>query len=311
MRRRASVLVVHLVFGLAFGLLFGCSASTEGKGSSTTLGPDAGASTDAGDGLGGDGGLGDAAFDVSDDAAVEPPTGPAAVYGHSATTLYKVDPEALDAIELGPFQAESGGSINDMTDIALDKDGVMYGVTFGALYRIDYAAKPPSCKRLATLGTQFNGLTMIPAGMLDPDEEVLVGVANDGGWWRVDVAAGASSATLTKLGSYGGGHVSSGDAVGIIGDAVYATTKLGGFGNDHVVTVDPKTGKVTKDLGTLPVSDLYGVGYWGGILYGFADNGRLYQVDLKTMSLKEVALKAKPSSWWGAGVTTKAPVVIK
>ncbi len=288
----------------------GCSAGTEDKGSGTRLTPDSGLSSDAGDGLGGDGGLSDAAFDVADDAAVEPPTGPAAVYGHSASTLYKVDPESLDAIELGAFKAESGGSITDMTDIALDKDGVMYGVTFGALYRIDYAAKPPSCKRLATLGTQFNGLTMIPAGMLDADEEVLVGVANDGGWWRVDVAAGAASATLTKLGSYGGGHVSSGDAVGIIGDAVYATTKLG-FGNDHVVTVDPKTGKVTKDLGTLPVSNLYGVGYWGGILYGFADNGRLYQVDLKTMSLKEVALKAKPSSWWGAGVTTKAPVVIK
>lgn len=306
MRRLSALAAVFVVLG--------CSAADDGKTTPATLGPDTGAS-DGGDGEGGGdtgGGLGgDAAFDVSDDAPIEPPAGPAAVYGHSSSTLYKVDPEALDAIELGPFQEDGGGSIGDMTDIALDKDGVMYGVTFSTLYRIDYAAKPPKCTRLASLGTQFNGLTMIPAGMLDETKEVLVGVANDGGWWRVDVASGATSATLTKLGSYGGGHSSSGDAVGIIGDAVYATTKLGGFGNDHVVVVDPKTGKVTKDLGTLAISNLYGVGYWGGVLYGFSSLGRLYQIDLKTMSVKEVALKTKASSWWGAGVTTKAPVVIK
>ena len=248
--------------------------------------------------------------DATDDTTGIAP-GKAAVYGHSSDTLYKLDPEALKVTEVGPFSDAAGGAISDMTDIALDKDGVMYGVTFEAVYRIEYKSGAPKCTRLASLGTMFNGLTFIPAGTLDPTKEILIGIANDGGWHRIDVPAGATSATVTKLGSYGGSLGSSGDSVGIIGDAVYSTVTGIGF-TDHVIVVDPKTGKMLKDVGDTGVTGLYGVGYWGGTMYGFASSGSLYSIDLKTGKATEIPITGKPSGgWWGAGVTTAAPITIK
>lgn len=287
-------------------LVFGCSAGGDKDGATPRDGG-GDASVPGGDG----GGLDpDGALDGPEE--VDPPKTEAAVYAHTASTLYRLDPEKLDIVEIGAFQTTGGSSPGDVTDIALDKDGVMYAITFDALYRVAYKPGPPKCTKLASLGQMFNGLTMIPAGMIDADREVLVGVANDGSWFRVDVKSGATSATLTRLGAYTGGHASSGDAVGIIGDAVYATTKVGLGGPDHVVRVNPKTGAVLADIGAVGVSNLYGVGYWGGVMYGFADDGALYKIDLKTASATAVPLAKKPAGgWWGAGVTTRAPTTIK
>jgi len=257
-------------------------------------------------GGGGDSGLnGDVASDTS--APQE-----AYVYAHSSDTLYRLDTKALSVTLIGAFQdAAGGGPITDVTDIALDKDGTMYGVTFSDLYRIDYKSGAVRCTHLATLSTSFNGLTFVPAGTIDPAAEVLVGIANDGGWWRVDVTGGSASAKLTQLGSYGGGIASSGDSVGIIGDAVYATVT--GLGvDDHVIVVDPTTGKMKTDLGGTGVSGLYGVGYWGGVMYGFASDGKLYSIDLKTAKTTNISITNAPATgWWGAGVTTSAPTSIK
>jgi hypothetical protein len=304
---------LRLLAVVPFVCLAACGASSDksGEGGGNLDGavnPDAGLTIDGGLDVRdpGDGGL---VADASEDTG-GPLPGKAAVYAHSASTLYKLDPETLKVTEIGPFADSKGGSIGDMTDIALDKDGVMFGVTFEAVYRIDYKAAP-KCTKLATLSTMFNGLTMVPAGTIDPAKEVLVGVSNDGGWHRIDVPAGATSATVTRLGSYGSSLGSSGDSVGIIGDAVYSTVTGLGF-SDHVITVDPKTGKMIKDVGDTGVTGLYGVGYWGGTMYGFASSGSLYSIDLKTGKATAIPLSGGPSDgWWGAGVTTAAPITIK
>ena len=298
-----------------FALLVACGASSDkdglGGGNLDGGSNDGGLKLDAAPGVdtggGGDGGL---LTDTADDTTGIAP-GKSAVYAHSSDTLYKLDPDTLKVTEIGPFSDTAGGSVSQMTDIALDKDGVMFGVTFTAVYRIEYKSGAPKCTMLASLGTMFNGLTFIPAGTLDPTREVLIGVANDGGWHRIDVPLGATKATVTKLGSYGGSLGSSGDSVGIIGDAVYSTVT--GIGStDHVVTVDPKTGRVIKDVGDTGVSGLWGVGYWGGTMYGFASSGSLYSIDLKTGRATEIPITGKPAGgWWGAGVTTAAPITIK
>lgn len=287
----------------------GDSSSTTDSGSSndtsdTSGGSDTSSTTDSGwtvdSGSTGDG--------VASDTKTDGGTLTASVYAHSPSTLYKMDPTTYAITKIGDFQiAGGGGPVSDMTDIALDKSGVMYGVTFSLLYRIDYKSGGAVCTQLATLSTSFNGLTFIPAGMIDPTTEVLIGNANDGGWWRIDVAAGSSSATLTKLGSYGGAIGSSGDSVAIIGDNAYATvTGLGT--DDHVILVDPKTGTMTKDLGGTGVNGLWGVGYWSGVMYGFASDGSLYSIDLKTAKATLIPGATKPTGgWWGAGVTTAAP----
>ena len=298
----------------------GTSAGDSTSGGDTSSGSDSGTpTTDSGTSSDSTVGTDTSDFDTfvppSDGSAfdVVPPDGSTfggAVYAHSASTLYRMDPSTFAVTSVGDFQiAGGGGAVTDMTDIALDKTGVMYGVTFSLLYRIEYkAGGAPQCTQLATLSTSFNGLTFVPAGMIDPTSEILVGAANDGGWWRIDVASGATSATLTRLGSYGGGTIgSSGDTVGIIGDQVYATvTGLGT--DDHVIVVDPKTGSMTKDLGGTGVSGLWGVGYWAGVMYGFSSDGSLYSIDLKTAAATLIPGATKPpGGWWGAGVTTAAP----
>jgi hypothetical protein len=238
----------------------------------------------------------------------------AAIYAHSSTTLYMLDPNTHVVTKIGDFVDAKGAALTEVTDIALDKAGTMYAVAgTGAtsdFYRIDYTKPKPIGTHLAKLSQTFNGLTFIPEGMIDASQEVLIGVASSGDWYRIDVAAGATNATLTKLGAYGGGYSSAGDAVGIIGDAVYATVNpptIGG--NNHVVIVDPKTGKVKKDLGDCGAGALYGVGYWGGTLYGFGSAGDLYSINLTTGKGTKLAITNGPAQWWGAGVRTSAPII--
>lgn len=235
------------------------------------------------------------------------------VYGHTRSRLYRVNPLTYTATDLGPFRtgATFTTNITDMTDIALDKNQEMWGVTFSKLYKIDYTSTPGTmrCTFLANLATSFNGLTFIPAGMgLDPVNETLIGIANNGGWWRVNLSA--SPVTLTLLGSYGGTYTSSGDGVGIIGDAVYATVNRTGSANVRVVKVNPANGAVVTDIGmtTIPTgTGLFGVGYWGGTMFGFAGNGRFYTINLTTAATTYISMPT--TEWWGAGVTTSAPVI--
>jgi hypothetical protein len=295
------------IFFFLGALVVGCGAGSDSNGGSSL---DGGTGNDGSSGLdiGGGGDTGGIGADVGGDTSVPQD---AYVYGHSSDTLYRLDTKALSVTMIGPFtDAAGGGPVTDVTDIALDKDGTMYGITFGDLYRIDYKSGV-RCTHLATLSTEFNGLTFVPAGTIDPTNEVLVGVALDGGWWRVDVTSGSASAKLTQLGSYGGGLGSSGDNVGIIGDAVYATVT--GLGvDDHVIVVDPATGAMKRDVGGTGVAGLWGVGYWGGVMYGFASDGRLYSIDLKTGKATNIPITNAPSGgWWGAGVTTSAPTSIK
>jgi hypothetical protein len=301
-RRPLPALILALLASL--GGASACSAAKDGDGGGTLH--DAGA-TDAPSfdlGVIDDGGL---VVDAADDGGT--PVGlETAIYAHSSTTLYKLDPLTRVVTKIGDFVDAKGAAVTQMTDLALDKVGTMYGVTFDALYRIDYAKPKPVCTKLATLSQEFNGLTFVPEGMIDAGKEVLIGVANSGDWYRVDVAAGATSATLTKLGAYGGSYQWAGDTVGIIDDKVYATVTTGALGgNNHVVVVDPKTGKVTKDLGDCGAGSLYGVGYWGGTLYGFSSTGELFSIDLGTGKGTKVPITGGPTSWWGAGVRTSAP----
>jgi hypothetical protein len=52
----------------------------------------------------------------------------AEVFGHSASDLYRLDPNTLSVTHVGAFDCLSGDS---MIDIAIDKTGTMYGTAFG------------------------------------------------------------------------------------------------------------------------------------------------------------------------------------
>jgi hypothetical protein len=274
------------------------AAGEQGEGGSAgEQGGDAGGAADsAGAGGGSGGGVGIAGSGSGTPVEAE-------VYAHSSTRLYRLDPVTKKVADVGVFDCTQ-----IMWDIALDKDNVMFGTTSTALVSIDRATA--KCKTIKSSAQYPNSLTFVPAGVLDANDEVLVGYKQSV-YVRIDKATGQQ----TDIGNLnpnptGKDWVSSGDIVSIIGDRSYLTVKptFGGGGADTLIEVDPKTGKAVKVLGQVLLSDVWGLAYWGGLVYGFSDGGELVELDL--VSGKASLVQGLPGglSFWGAGVTTSAPI---
>src|SRR5258707_868446 len=56
------------------------------------------------------------------------------VYAHSGNHLYRIDTRTNASVDIGPF---TGAGTQSITDIAVDKDGKMVGITLDKLYSID------------------------------------------------------------------------------------------------------------------------------------------------------------------------------
>ena len=221
------------------------------------------------------------------------------LYAHTSSTLYKLELKTKSFSVVGNFTFDkSAGSV---TDIALDRGNTLYAVTFGDLFVCK--SNTAKCSWIMKLPTSFNGLTFVHKGTIFPNHDALIGVANDGGWWHVDYQA----AKLTKLGSYGSGYTSSGDAFSVLGVGTFATVVKSGSSGDHLVSVDPKTGKVLKDFGSIGASGLWGFAWWDGVFYGFASNGTVWNINITTGKGSQVSGFTIPkAAWWGAGVSTEA-----
>jgi hypothetical protein len=265
-----------------------------------------GASGGDGASAGLDGGtLGDASF-ATDSAANDAGAKVGEVYAHSADTLYKLEPYSKVTTVIGPFR----GCAGQVIDIALDKNGQMYGTTFSSLEKIDKATA--QCVTVAQ-GAYPNSLTFVPVGTLDANAEALVGFEGDQ-YVRIDTTSGQKT-TVGSLNPNATGktYVSSGDVVSIIGDKTYLTVKVTPSMNaDALIEVDPKTGKALKLIGSTGQQDIFGLAYWAGTAYGFTNSGLIFALDLTTGQSTNIPIPGAPPglSFWGAGVTTAAPTVV-
>lgn len=223
------------------------------------------------------------------------------VWGHSSGSLYVLDADSLMVTNVGPFTFhDQGGSVinDDMTDIAVDSNGNLYGCSFTRLYTID--PDTADAQMIASLSDSYNGLTFVPAGMIEQDE-LLVGASNTGGTlYKINLTTGVA----TNIGDYGGLWKSSGDIVAINGDGIYATVNTLFNATDHLATVDPATGTATVLPAAVGFNSIWGLGYWEGVLYGFTDDGLIITIDRTTGVGTQ--LYDRPEQFWGAGVTTNA-----
>lgn len=221
------------------------------------------------------------------------------VYANSYFNLYGVDPDTLEVTLIGPFGWPNGDDM--MTDIAVDKDDNVYGISWGAVYKVD--RDTAQCTYLAALdGQSFNGLSFLPEGAIDQnDNEVLVATGLAGALYSIDVNTGESA----LIGDMGGNFESSGDIVSVIGFGTAATVKNGST-NDYLARIDPNTGIATS-IGTTGLPDIWGVGFWKNKVFGFVATNQFVLIDIDTGAAEYIS--TGPENWTGAGVRTTAPYV--
>lgn len=251
-------------------------------------------------------------------------SGPGRVYAHTTDTLYLYEPLEGALTEIGKFSCLTGPG-EAVIDLAVDRTGNMYATTFGRFLSVDPITAKCSEIAVATVDDYPNALSFVPAGTVDPTKEALVGYAALGSnfvsvdYVRIDVD-GPSRGTMTKIGNLnasdaGVQYKSSGDLVSLIqdGNRTYLTVRdKGGAGTDMLAEVDPKTGNIKRIIGDTKQTNLFGFGYWAGKGYGFSDTGQVIGIDMTNGS--STVLKTLTGDggaavpWYGAGVTTQAPV---
>jgi len=228
---------------------------------------------------------------------------PKQIYAHSSSKLFTVDVETYVVGNLPNFQWPNDGGGHQMTDLAIDRNGVLYGVTFDRLYVCNPTTS--QCFNLGTLPGTYNGLSWIPAGILDPDKDTLIGITQQGGWVQLTIMNGQVIAK--QLGTYGAGYTSAGDAFSIEGVGTFAAVhKAGLAGGNVIVTVDPTNGKVTGELAqTKGYSSVFGLAGWEGLILAFDSSGQVIKIDPVTKVVTNLGNKGV--AWWGAGVGTVIP----
>jgi hypothetical protein len=225
-----------------------------------------------------------------------------------------------------------------MTDLAVTKDGKLYGVSEGAAYPLSIAGGSVHCEATWSLPqTKFYGLTVAPEGVLGKDE-VLVAADGDGGLWQID----ATSGTPTQVGTLGTDPSSgrpwslSGDIVFLanggapVGFATVRTCSKSGSctANDTLIEVDVtaiKPGKqstlknvrgavvkgawCTNPSSPASFGSMFGIVAYEDKVYGFSRAGDVVEIDNKDGT--GCLVSSDPTrKFAGAGVTTSAPVIV-
>jgi hypothetical protein len=235
---------------------------------------------------------------------------PSRVYAHSGTMLYRIDTMTMGAIPVGPF---TNLSTQSMTDIAVDKNERMVGVTLDKIFEIDEATGNSTFLADFTGSDNLTSLSFVPANPAQPDgPEMLVAATDSGAVIRIDVTG--QTATSTVIGDYGQHQgmdiISSGDIVYVKDFGIVATVDVGNA-NDYLATINPTTWAATI-IGTGTGYDkIFGVAFWAGTIYGFVDGGAsagsMVRIDRQTGAA--TLLQGGAIRWYGAGVTTVAPLI--
>jgi hypothetical protein len=226
--------------------------------------------------------------------------GVTSVYAHTADALYRVDPDTLAITKIGNFGWSNGG--DQMTDLAIDNAGEMIGISYNSVYRVDPTTAVAT--RLSNrLTGGFNGLSFVPAAMLgQTGDDVLVGTRNsDGSVFRINPMTGDA----TAIGNMGG-FTSSGDLVAVSGFTVL--TADNGLSADRLVRLAPNTFAATPIGTSIQFSEIWGVAYWKDKIFGFTSGGDFITIDPNT-GVGTLVQSGGPA-WWGAAVTTSAPVIL-
>lgn len=262
-----------------------------------------------------DGSMTDVMSDAPDASMDATPDGPArdavivpddtVIYAHSGDTLYSFDADTNTVETIALFRAPDDDT-GSVLDLAVNEQGDVFVATRTGLYKCNTTTA--FLTRIATYEDGeggFNAMTFVPAGVLDPNDEVLIGVGTTD-IVRIDVNNGQT----TPVAMYADDYVSSGDIVSVTNFGTYATIRDpdNEDGPDLLAELTPSTGQV-RVVGSTGFSRIFGLGFWKGNLYGFTDAGELISIDPTNARATLVSDSTGAERFFGAGVTTVAPLI--
>ncbi|MCB9679547.1 MAG: hypothetical protein H6737_30860 [Alphaproteobacteria bacterium] len=222
------------------------------------------------------------------DVPPDVPVADAPVYANTSTDLFTVDPVTGQRDLIGSFHTAAGASVSQMTDIAIDHEGQVFGGTFDALYQIDPTTA--QVEKICDTDIEMMGLAFTPDGVLLAAGDTVIK--------RVDLADCSATPVV-----YNTPYETSGDLVGLPDGFLYWTVWEEET-SDGLVRIDPQTWQVTY-LGTIPVGKLFGLGYADDQLFGFSRNGETVSVYPGPAGAggyvdAQVLSNDANVSWWGA-----------
>jgi len=267
-----------------------------------------------------------------------PGLGPSFFYANSDTTLYALDPKQIMGapVKVGDFDCVPSQTAV-MTDVAVDKNGKLYGVSTSAAWPLTIQNGVVHCEAKWPLppSTHFNGLTVAPENTVDA-KEVLIGGNQTGEVYRIDSVTG----NITQVGSLGT-DPNTGKPWGVSGDMVFMANNGNPIGFASVRTCDtPTSCDLTDTLVEIDVAkvkpgtqsivktirgpivkgaqcgnasspktfgSIFGVVALGAEVYGFSRRGDF--VDIANVDGSGCLLWADSTiKFAGAAITTVAPV---
>lgn len=180
----------------------------------TSAGSGGGAGGAAGAGGGGAGGAGGGSGGFAIDSGTDGSAGKSAlVYVHTDSTLFRIDPTAAapNLEQLGDFDCVGAtGQDPAMTDVAVDKDGKLWGISHTQVHELEVSNKVVHCAKSTALAVgvdvKFYALTFAPIGVVSPTEEVLVAGNTAGELWAIE-----KNGDVSQRGTFGDVPVSDGN----------------------------------------------------------------------------------------------------
>jgi hypothetical protein len=227
--------------------------------------------------------------DARVDAAIDGGTTTSVVFANTQVALYRIDTTTYAATRVADFGWPASVGNDAMADIAIAPDGSIIGASGTRLYRC--SATTAACTLIGSLTQTVNALGYVPAGVLHPGVETLVGAKSDGTFYEID----ANSAAMNVLGHFSSGHASSGD-LAYAGGALVAAVNPGGA-NDSLARINATTGATTV-VGTTGRPWVWGLATNGSTLLGFTLGREVVTINTSTGATTVVATGSV--DWYGA-----------
>lgn len=237
------------------------------------------------------------------------------IYAHSSGTLFSFSPVSNTVTSIGRFADATGANADPMVDLAVNSDQEVFTSSATDLFRVDVTTAMVTSVGAfdVTAGEQFYALTFLARGELHADRETLIGATNMGAYYEID----PTNAHTTFLGQYPDGWLSSGDLVSVQGLGTFATIRHDTDTHDTLARITfASSGASTITVvgpiveGATEYNHIFGLAYWGRTVYGFSSTGQLIAIDRDTGAGTLATPDTGTGQFWGAGVTTIAPVVI-